>query len=345
MSVRGYRITSILVLVFLQSYDLPELAASNWATVMRDLGVTFRQIEETSANRRFDAIPLLSQKLFTNVRSLGNSRSDRQAAVSGGFQIHLREIENAARQLHDAAVRNDQRRVSLSVEQIRRQCVSCHAGYRRFTSLAGFYPARGNTVIAKVAITNVDGRPKQDHSNVVVFLDGAIRGGSPPLSRGNPRVSQKNRRYEPRVLPIVKGTVVDFPNDDTILHNVFSLSKARRFDLDVYQPGQSKSVRFPKPGLVRLFCNIHPEMVCSILVLNNSFFALSNRDGNCLITGIPDGEFAFRTWHESGGQTRHKVSLRGNMAVRVPVQVKEQRRSLTHTNKYGRQYPEAKKKY
>ena len=132
-------------------------------------------------------------------------------------------------------------------EEIRSLCVSCHVKFRENNFESGLFPARDNTIAGQVEIRKLDGTPRKDRSNVVVFLEGVNGGvavGPPP--RRNPVVSQKNRLFWPRVLTIVKGTTVEFPNDDTIFHNVFSLSKARPFDLDIYAAGVSKSVHFSK---------------------------------------------------------------------------------------------------
>ena len=144
----------------------------------------------------------------------------------------------------------------------------------------GLFPARGNTIAGQVKILKPDGEEQADRSNVVVFLDRVKSETAFPRPRKNPVISQKNRRFTPRVLPVMKGTTVDFPNDDTIFHNVFSLSKTRPFDLDIYPPGKSKSFTFKRTGWVKVYCNIHPQMIVHIIVLDNPFFALTDQKGD-----------------------------------------------------------------
>ena len=109
-------------------------------------------------------------------------------------------------------------------------------------------------------------RVPRDRSNLLVFLD-RVPGFFPP-SGALPALSQRGQRFAPRVLPVVKGTKVEFPNDDRVFHNVFSLSRPRPFDLDAYPPGETRSMRFDETGWIKVYCNIHAEMNAHILVLD-----------------------------------------------------------------------------
>ena len=102
-------------------------------------------------------------------------------------------------------------------------------------------------------------------------------------------MDQRNETFVPHVLAVTAGTVVDFPNSDRIYHNVFSLSKAARFDLGRYAAGHSKSVRFDQPGIVRVFCEIHSHMNAFILVFGHPFFAMTDADGRYRIDNVPPG--------------------------------------------------------
>jgi plastocyanin len=313
-----------------------EANANDWMPSMREFADSFKQLEQSFNSGKFDKIPSLTSQMNTAASSLRRQAPHLSASKAKGLEAHAVQIELAATRLNQSAAANDHHGIAKGMANIRHTCMSCHVKFREFDHLTSFYPARGNTLIVDVSVRTIDGRPRQDHSNVVVFMDRVPHTSQVPVT--NPRVSQANRRFHPRVLPIVKGTTVDFPNDDRILHNVFSMSKTKKFDLDVYQPGTSKSVTFPKPGLIRLYCNIHPEMACSILILDNPYFALTDSAGRCIILGIPDGEFTLRSWHEFGGETRNTVNLIGTSATRVSLQVKEKRRSLQHSNKYGQSY-------
>jgi hypothetical protein len=152
-------------------------------------------------------------------------------------------------------------------------------------------------------------------------------------------MSQKGQRFLPRVLPVVQDTEVRFPNDDAVFHNVFSLSKPKPFDLGVYSQGATRSVTFPETGLVRVFCNIHPQMTASILILANPWFAVTDPGGLFVITDVPDGTWSFRAWHELGGGETVPVTVAGGVALRIDPAIRETSRVLQpHKNKFGQPY-------
>jgi len=122
-------------------------------------------------------------------------------------------------------------------------------------------------------------------------------------------MDQHNETFVPHVLAILTGTTVDFPNSDPFYHNVFSLSKAGRFDLGRYAAGRSKSVRFDKPGIVRVFCDIHSHMNAYILVFSHPFFALTNADGRYGIDRVPPGTYNVIAWNEGTPSEPQSVTV------------------------------------
>jgi len=131
----------------------------------------------------------------------------------------------------------------------------------------------------------------------------SIEGIDKPFSGEGPRpqaiVSQKNGAFSPRIVAIAAGTEVSWPNRDTIFHNVFSLSEIEPFDLGYYKSGDdAKRLIFEKPGKVDVFCSIHAEMTCVVLVLPNPWFAKTDKAGRFKIEGIPAGTYRLKTWHE-----------------------------------------------
>jgi plastocyanin len=136
----------------------------------------------------------------------------------------------------------------------------------------------------------------------VVYIDGPVgpKSGAPlkPAEVETKRISQKGAVFEPHVLPIMVGTIVDWPNNDDILHNVFSFSEAKPFDLDLYKAPVVKHVTFDKPGRVDVFCSIHTRMSCVVLVLENPYFAKTNARGLYTITNVPPGTYTLKAWHE-----------------------------------------------
>jgi len=137
-----------------------------------------------------------------------------------------------------------------------------------------------------------------DRLRSVVYLDSAPRGAFEPVETPRAVMDQRGERFIPHVLAITTGTVVDFPNSDRIYHNVFSLSKTRQFDLGRYAAGHSKPVRFDRPGVVRVFCDIHSHMNAFILVFSHPFFSLTDNDGRYHIDNVPPGTYNVVAWNE-----------------------------------------------
>ena len=111
-------------------------------------------------------------------------------------------------------------------------------------------------------------------------------------------IRQKGVTFIPRVMPIMAGTIIEWPNQDDIYHNVFSISEAKQFDLELYKSPEIKRVPFDKPGRVDVFCSIHTTMNCIVLVLENPWFALSDANGRYSITNVPPGTYKLKAWHE-----------------------------------------------
>lgn len=155
---------------------------------------------------------------------------------------------------------------------------------------------------------------------------------------------QKNKNFDPHLLVIPVGSQVEFPNKDPFFHNVFSLFEGKRFDLGLYESGSTRSLRFDRPGISYLFCNIHSEMSAVIIALETPYYATSDRAGEITIPNVPPGRYALRVWKEGVSAATLKglsrtvvvsgenVSL-GNLAVPASNSV-----PLAHKNKYGRDY-------
>jgi plastocyanin len=141
-------------------------------------------------------------------------------------------------------------------------------------------------------------RSSIDHRRSVVYLEAAPRGAFEQVEPGRASMDQRHETFLPHVLAVTTGTVVDFPNSDLIYHNVFSLSKVARFDLGRYAAGRSKSVRFDRPGIVRVFCEIHSHMNAFILVFSHPFFAVTDPEGRYRIEDIPPGTYDVVAWSE-----------------------------------------------
>ena len=123
------------------------------------------------------------------------------------------------------------------------------------------------------------------------------------------RMDQRNETFVPHLLAVTTGTIVDFPNGDPFYHNVFSLSKAARFDLGRYPSGKLKSVQFTRPGIVRVFCEIHSHMNAYILVFSHPFFAVTDDVGRFRIENIPPGTYNVIAWNEGTGSEPKPVTV------------------------------------
>jgi len=153
------------------------------------------------------------------------------------------------------------------------------------------------------------GRGMPDLRRSVVYLESAPRGAFEPSEAGRAVMDQRNETFVPHVLAITTGTTVDFPNSDKFYHNVFSLSKAARFDLGRYAAGRLRSIRFDRPGIVRVFCDIHSHMSAFILVFSHPFFALSDAEGRYHIENVPPGTYGVIAWNEGTSSEPKAVTV------------------------------------
>lgn len=158
------------------------------------------------------------------------------------------------------------------------------------------------------------------------------------------RLVQKNKSFEPHILVVPAGSLVEFPNHDPFFHNVFSLFEGKRFDLGLYEAGTSRMVRFDRPGISYIFCNIHPEMSAVVITIATPLYAVANADGSLTMPGVTHGRYLLHIWSEGMAPENtqpliREVTIAENSSslgvIRVPG-VNGQR--IAHKNKYGREY-------
>jgi plastocyanin len=185
-------------------------------------------------------------------------------------------------------------------------------------------------------------RESDKRGGVLVYLTG-FRQSAPEQAL---RLDQRKRRFEPALLPIVAGQTVDFPNHDSIYHNVFSVSPVQSFDLGQYKRDDPpRQVRFERPGLVPVYCNIHPEMLSYVVVLENEAFALSEPDGSFAIRGVPPGDWVAHAWKPGAQRTSQPVQVLPGSTAELFFEVRETEPIKPHQRKDGSSYPKKKDRY
>ncbi len=203
-------------------------------------------------------------------------------------------------------------------------------------------------VQGRIAILNSKEKLKggaADANGVVVWLV-PLKGtplpeAAPPQRR---KLEQKDKRFVPHVMAVQVGTEVEFPNEDPFFHNVFSVFDGKRFDLGLYASGESKPVRFDRPGVSYIFCNIHPQMSAFVVTVETPYFAVSSHDGTYHIRNVPEGSYALHLWHERcdekqlAGQNR-VVSIGSPVADLGTIRLDEAGYiPRAHKNKHGEDY-------
>jgi plastocyanin len=165
--------------------------------------------------------------------------------------------------------------------------------------------AEAATVRARIVLVNpAVPRKPIGSSNAVVWLTPVTSSGnqSVGIAAARPhrrfRVVQRHKRFDPHVLVVPIGSVVEFPNLDPFFHNVFSLFEGKRFDLGLYEAGTTHSVTFDRPGICYIFCNIHPQMSAVVLVVRTTYYGVSDPSGDIAIPGVPPGEYELEVWQE-----------------------------------------------
>ncbi len=188
-------------------------------------------------------------------------------------------------------------------------------------------------------------RQHHDYSGVAVWLEPASAALRPvPL---HVRMLQKDKIFQPHLLIVTVGSTVDFPNLDPVFHNAFSNYNGQLFDVGLYPPGSTRSVLFSRPGIVRVFCNIHSSMSAVIVVLDTPLFAITKADGRFEIARVPEGDYILTFFHERATQAAlrsagRRVAIAGERVSIPPAAISETGYLATpHKNKYGQDYPPA----
>ncbi len=202
--------------------------------------------------------------------------------------------------------------------------------------------ARQSTGKQSAGAVNVEGAA--DAAVWLTSLESPSPASPPKPSRASVQLVQRNKTFEPHILIVAVGSVVEFPNKDPFFHNVFSLFNGKRFDLGLYEAGTSNSARFDRPGISYLFCNIHPEMSAVIIAVPTPYFAVSDSAGKLAIANVPNGRYRMHVWYERSSpeeleKLHRDVVVSDSARSLEPIRVVENvPPNPTHKNKYGKDY-------
>jgi plastocyanin len=158
-------------------------------------------------------------------------------------------------------------------------------------------------------------RPLPESRNVIIFFDDLAAPAE--LIATKATIAQKDEQFVPHVVAITRGSTVTFPNDDPFFHNVFSLSRGANFNLGRYPTGVTRSRVFSRPGLVKVFCELHSHMSAVIRIFDHPWFTIPDDDGRFAIGGVPPGEHTVVAWHERIGERRDRVTIRPGQATEI----------------------------
>jgi plastocyanin len=182
---------------------------------------------------------------------------------------------------------------------------------------------------------------------VVVWLTPVSRQAKPVPAPSQPLVlSQHNKSFEPHLLVVPVGAVVQFPNRDPFFHNVFSLFEGKKFDLGLYEAGATRNVSFDRPGISYIFCNIHAEMSAVVIALDTAYYGISTAKGQVRIPQVPAGRYLMRAWAEQAlPETLDAATRELNLTEATPtlgaIEIKAEPVRTAHKNKFGMDYEPA----
>lgn len=198
-------------------------------------------------------------------------------------------------------------------------------------------------MVGTVTLLDRGDQAPEDLGQAVVWLESAT---PPGVQRAAAGMIIQDKQFLPRLLVVPVGSTVTFPNHDSFKHNVFSLSEAGPFDLGLYSRGDGKSAQFDKPGVIRVYCNVHATMSGFILVLASPWSAQAAGDGTFLIKDVPPGEYTLHAWHERVKEVTQPlvVPAVGNSGVRIELDATGYK-FKPHLNKYGQPYTTQGRRY
>lgn len=204
-------------------------------------------------------------------------------------------------------------------------------------------PAPRTVVSGRLTVMDRGNRSAGDVGQSVIWLEATAPGRLTPTRT---ETFTEGKQFLPRVSVVPVGSTIAFPNHDPFNHNVFSLSPEARFDLGLYGRGEAKSAQFSRAGIVRVYCNVHPQMSAIVVVRDNPFFAQPGADGSFTLHDVPPGNYILHAWHERGGETTRPVTVPATGVRNAALQLDARGyRFVQHLNKFGQPYTQQGRRY
>jgi plastocyanin len=198
-------------------------------------------------------------------------------------------------------------------------------------------------VSGRVSIAERGNKSATDVGQAVIWLESPAAKAAPAKAVS---IITEGKEFRPRVTVVTAGSTVTFPNNDPFNHNVFSLSDEGPFDLGLYGRGQSKSTKFSRPGMIRVYCNVHATMAAFILVRDNSYYAQPSGDGSFSIPAVAPGKYSLHAWHERAPEVTREIEVGAEGVADLDLQLDARGyKFVQHLNKFGQPYSKGGARY
>lgn len=206
------------------------------------------------------------------------------------------------------------------------------------------YGQRGAAVSGKVVLLDKGNKPGRDVGQAVVWLEADHPVPAAPVTA---QMVTSDKELRPRVVVVTVGSTVTFPNTDPFDHNVFSLSEEGPFDLGLYSRGTAKSAQFKRPGIIRVYCNVHAQMSAFLVVRDSPYYTQPGSDGSFSIPWVPPGDYTLHAWQERAAEFAArplKVGPSGASGLEIRLDATGYK-FVQHLNKFGQPYPTHGRRY
>ena len=205
------------------------------------------------------------------------------------------------------------------------------------------WAAQPAVVSGRVIMLDKEDGPVDDVGQAVLWLIGPA---APPRAPLETEIGTSGKEFSPHVLVVPVGSTVAFPNHDPFNHNVFSLSEENPFDLGLYGRGEVRTVRFERPGVVRVYCNVHAQMSAVVVVRDSPWYTQPSSDGSFDFGAVPPGGYTLHAWHERAPETTRALDVPADGLEQLTVELDARGFQFKpHLNKHGQPYPQQGRRY